>query len=384
MKLNNMLYKEKIESYMQYCCELAKLGQSKTKTNPIVGAILVDKAGNIVSKGYHKEYGGLHAELDAILSAKNKGIVDFSDLTLIVTLEPCNHYGNQPPCTKAIIDAGIKEVIVGIEDPNPKLNGNGIRDLRLAGINVEVGICSKLCTDLVSDYIYYIKNRMPYITLKVAQSIDGFIARKNNVERSRYLTSDKSRREVHKMRYYTSVLVGVNTIISDNPLLDCRLLDEKVYPQYIIILDSNLRTPPNSKIFEVKSNNRKVLIAYNENLDESLIELKKEKLEGKDTILVKSEMKNNKIDLKKLLFILAEKYKIPHILVEGGGEVFSSFINEKLVNKLIIYTAPIMLYEGFRAFPSVDVAVFNNMLTEFNIETKLCDKDIINIFYKDS
>ncbi len=388
-----MLHKEKLESYIQYCCEIAKLGQWKTKTNPIVGAVLVNKTGDIVAEGYHKEYGGLHAEREAILDAKNKKIADFSALTLVVTLEPCNHYGKQPPCTTAIIEAGIKNVIVGIEDPNPQVSGTGIKRLKEAGINVEVGIGVKNCTDLVADYIYYIKNQMPYITLKVAQSIDGFIARKSNDAKEKYLTSIQTRREVHKIRSYTSVLVGVNTIIADDPILDCRLLDENISPQNIIILDSNLRTPPQSKVLNPKAienittagsitENRNILIAYNENLDESLneIKLKKEKLEEKGAILIKSAAQNNRIDLEKLLFILATEHKIVHILVEGGAEVFSSFINARLVNKLIIHTAPIILHEGVKAFPNVEPAIFNDIINEFNIETKLCGKDIISVF----
>ena len=379
-----MLQNEKLESYMQYCCKLAKLGQGKTKTNPIVGAVLVNKIGDIIAEGYHKEYGGLHAELEAISNAKQKGITDFSALTLIVTLEPCSHYGKQPPCTNAIIETGIKNVVVGIEDPNPKVNGEGIKLLKKVGINVKVGVGREICANLIADYIFYIKNKMPYITLKIAQSIDGFIARKNNDSAlEKYLTSEEARREVHKIRSYTSVLVGINTIIADDPLLDCRLVDKEIFPQNIVILDSNLRIPLYSKIFNAKASHRKILIAYNEKLDESLTETqqKKEKLEEKGAILIKSSIKNNKIDLEKLLSILATKYEIPHILVEGGGEIFSSFINAKLVNKLVIHTAPIIISDGIKAFPNVDAVIFNNMLSKSNIETKLCGKDIISMFY---
>ena len=376
-----MITKQTQKKIMQHCCKLAKNGLGFTAPNPMVGALLADKNGNVVSEGWHHKYGDIHAEIDAINNAKLNGVSDFSDLNLFVSLEPCNHYGKQPPCTDAIIKAGIKNVFVGIEDPNPLVQGKGIAKLKDAGMQIKIGVAKKDCEKIIADYIYYVKTGMPYITLKVAQSIDGFIA--SNDGNPKYLTSEKSRKEVHFLRSFSAVLVGINTILADNPMLDNRLLDDndviKSAPSKIIILDSNLRTPPNSKIFSVKTKgNRTIFIAYNEKLDNTFeLKKRKEMLEKKGAILIKSQTKNNKIHLPKLLSFLAEEHKISHILVEGGGEIFSSFINSNLCNELIIYIAPIILGEGVRAFPNVDKKILNEILNKYDKNYNMVGTDIV-------
>ena len=380
-----LTYLDKI-SLMKYCCELAKKGLGFTAPNPIVGAVIANTNGEIISEGYHKQYGGLHAEINAINNARINGIDDFSDLILFVSLEPCNHYGKQPPCTEEIIKAGFKNVYVGIEDPNPLVKGKGVTRLQEAGINVNVEIEKKECTKILADYIHYFTKKMPYITLKVAQSIDGFIAQKES--ELKYLTSENTRKKVHFMRSYCAVLVGINTILEDNPILDFRLLSEKHREKLIkngsskiIILDSNLRTPPDSNIFSTKEN-RKIFIAYSENLNIDISEIKNRKklLEQQGAILIKSPIKNEKIDLHKLLSLLAKEHKIMHILVEGGGKVFSSFINSKLVNKLIIHTAPLIIVDGVKAFSNANKTILNDILSTFNKNYEMCDKDFVSTF----
>jgi diaminohydroxyphosphoribosylaminopyrimidine deaminase/5-amino-6-(5-phosphoribosylamino)uracil reductase len=229
---------------------------------------------------------------------------------------------------------------------------------------------------------------MPYITLKVAQSLDGYIAEKNAT--NKYLTSQLSRSEVHRMRSHCAVLVGINTILTDDPILDNRLMpDDDSFDYNIkknaqlktIILDSNLRTPPKSKIFSVKEN-RKIFIAYSKDLDDEMPEIKKRKkaLEKQGAILIKSDTKNDEIHLRKLLSLLSVEYNIMHIMVEGGGKVFSSFINSKLFNRLIIYTAPMVIGDGVKAFPDVDKKILNDMLIKSEQFCYSLGKDIVNVF----
>ena len=386
-----MLSSKDKTNIMNVCCKIAKYGLGLTSPNPIVGAALVDPKGEIVAKGHHKIYGGNHAEINAINDAKANGIEDFSDLALFVTLEPCNHFGKTPPCTEEIIKAGIKNVYIGIKDPNPLVSGKGIVRLKEAGINVKIGIAKKECTNLIADYINYILKGMPYITLKVAQSLDGFIASKQN--ENKYLTSLESRMEVHRMRSYCAVLVGINTILVDDPILDNRLMvDNNSYNSNIkknallktIILDTNLRTPPTSKVFSVKEN-RQIFIAYSADLDIDVPDVKarKEALEKQGAILIKSDIKNGEIHLRKLLSLLSVEYNIMHIMVEGGGKVFSSFVNSRLLNRLIVYTAPMLIGDGIKAFPNADKNTLNDIL---NTSGKLCylsGKDMVNIFYRD-
>ena len=378
------LLNKKKTSLMKYCCRLAEKGLGLTSPNPIVGAVITNVDGDVVATGYHRQYGGPHAEINAIKDARQKGITDFSDLILFVSLEPCNHYGKQPPCTEEIINAGFKNVYIGIEDPNPLVMGKGVARLREAGINVKINTAQKECYKILADYIHYNINKMPYITLKVAQSIDGFIS--TNEPKLTYLTSLTSRKKVHFIRSYSAVLVGINTILIDNPILDCRLLedeyDKKKSPK-IIILDSKLQTPPNSKIFSV-GKKRQIFIAYSEKLDTNIPEIKKRKelLEKQNVILVKSPTKNRKIDLHKLLSFLALEHKIMHILVEGGGKIFSSFINANLFNRLIIFTAPILIGDGIKAFPDVDKDRFNAILNEYEKKYNISDNDLISVFTK--
>jgi diaminohydroxyphosphoribosylaminopyrimidine deaminase/5-amino-6-(5-phosphoribosylamino)uracil reductase len=213
--------------------------------------------------------------------------------------------------------------------------------------------------------------------------MDGYIASAH--WKSKYITCKESRKEVHYLRSFCAVLVGINTILVDNPILDNRLLDDdaviKNASSKIIILDSNLCTPLKSKVFSIKEN-RTIFIAYSENLDVDIPEIKKKKesLEKKGAILIKSPTKNGKIHLRKLLSLLSVEFNIIHILVEGGGKIFSSFINSMLFNELIIYTASIVLGDGVKAFPDVDIDILNSALNKYNGINFMIGKDVVSLF----
>src|SRR3989338_4002528 len=252
------------EYYMQLAFEIAKKGS--TSPNPQVGCIIV-KDDKIIGEGYHAKAGESHAEIEALNDAKKRGnekLIENSEM--FVTLEPCCHEGKTPPCTEEIIKNKIKKIYVSVKDENPKVYGKGIKLLQDAGIEVELRIMEQYGKEFYKKFFTYITKQRPFVTLKVAMSLDGMIASMNQKEK--YITSEDSRKEVHKIRAeHDAVLVGVNTIIEDDPQLNVRLIEGK-NPR-VIILDSELRTPETARIFEFDINNGND--KCNENTQESII-----------------------------------------------------------------------------------------------------------------
>jgi diaminohydroxyphosphoribosylaminopyrimidine deaminase/5-amino-6-(5-phosphoribosylamino)uracil reductase len=358
----NMENKEKL---MQRALELALNGSGFVAPNPLVGAVIINNQTNsIIGEGWHKEYGGFHAETNAINNARENGISNFEDTTMIVNLEPCCHIGKQPPCIDTIIDAKIKKVIVGMLDPNPLVAGKGIEILKECGIEVEVGILEADCKWINRYFCHYVTEGMPYCVLKIAQTLDGFIATNNG--ESKWITCEESRRRTQFMRSeMDAVMIGINTILTDDPLLDTRLLDniQKRNPK-IIILDSKLRTPPNCNVL-VQNKKRDVIIIYSDELvDEQGSEAKERivTLENAGAILFESPMKNGKIHLRKAISRLTVEYCFTSLLVEGGAEVFGSFINSNIVNELQIFVAPTIMGEGKRAISNVTTEKLEEIL----------------------
>ena len=233
------------EKYMKRCIKLAQKAAGNTSPNPMVGAIILDKNLNFVSEGYHKKYGEAHAEVNAINNALKKGI-DLSGGTIIVTLEPCSHYGKTPPCADLIIKSGIKTVVVGCLDPNPKVSGNGIKKCKDANLNVITNVLQKECEELNEIFFKNQTKKRPFITIKTATTLDGKIATKTGS--SKWITGEKARKKVQKLRHqYDAILTSSSTIITDNPSLTCRLKNGK--NPIRIILDTNLKTSPNSKVY---------------------------------------------------------------------------------------------------------------------------------------
>lgn len=299
--------------YIKETIRLAKLGVGTTSPNPLVGAVIV-KNNKIIGKGYHKKKGEPHAEVIAIKNAKNtKGA------TLYVNLEPCCHYGATPPCTKAIINAGIKEVHIATIDPSPWVNGKGIEELKSAGIKVIVGEHEEEAKELNAPYFKWVKTGLPFVMLKAAITLDGKIAHQDG--KSKWITNIEARKYVHKLRAQVdAVIVGINTIIKDDPELTVRLVKGKNPKR--IILDSKLRIPQNAKVL-----GDGCIIA-------STISRKINKAEVWE---IKSN--NNRVDIVELLK-LAAKNNIQSVLIEGGGEVFTEFISKRLVDKFYIFIAP--------------------------------------------
>ena len=321
------------EYFMNKALVLALKAKGRTFPNPLVGALVV-KNGRIVGKGYHKRAGLAHAEVEAIKDAAKFARGGSTSLTtgaaMYVTLEPCTHYGRTPPCVDKILEVGIKKVFVGMADPNPLNNGKGIRLLQEHAIAVETGILEDKLKKINQPFIKYITQKMPFVTVKLGQSLDGKIATKDG--QSQWITSDKSREFAHRLRSnYDAIMVGVNTVIKDNPFLASGSSDRQLTR---IIVDSHLSTPANANIFQKA---HPVIIAT---LKETLgQETENRNLLSQKARILEVKENNGQINLYDLFKKLA-RLELSNILVEGGGILIGSLFDCNLVDKVLFFIAP--------------------------------------------
>ncbi|MDD5217221.1 MAG: bifunctional diaminohydroxyphosphoribosylaminopyrimidine deaminase/5-amino-6-(5-phosphoribosylamino)uracil reductase RibD [Candidatus Omnitrophica bacterium] len=314
--------------WMRDAIDLAKRGRMATSPNPMVGACVV-RNGILVGKGYHEIYGGNHAEVNALKSAGKKA----QGATLYVTLEPCSTWGKTPPCVAAIVQAGIREVVVGMLDPNPKNFGKGVAALKKAGIKVHTGVSAREVQILNEAFIKYVTKKFPFVTLKMAQTMDGKIATVTG--RSRWISSKASRDFVHRLRTeQDALLVGRNTLLIDDPRLSPRAPCGKRNPAkpWRIILDPMLEASDRSRIFRGE---QVTLCAVSEKI---LKDVRNRKRIGK-RIFIPVRAKGEILDLKHLLSQLAG-LGVAKLLVEGGGEVAWSFLKGGFVDKVYWILAP--------------------------------------------
>lgn len=338
------------EQLMSRALELALRGTGYVSPNPRVGAVIIDNNGQIIAEGWHKSFGGPHAEVEAINQAN---IETFENHTLIVTMEPCNFYGKTPPCTDLIIQKKFSKVVIGSLDPNPKVNGQGVQKLKDAGIDVITGILEEECNHINRFFAKFINYNKPYIILKVAQTIDGNIALKNG--QSKWITSEESRLKVQELRMdIDAVLVGKNTILMDNPFLTVRDYDSPNPKK--IIMDAELTLPLDLNIFKNPERESTILFC-------SKPASKSRKANTLSLAGIKIEpIANNEfgfLNLNDVLSILAEKYNITSLMVEGGSQIFTSFIKENLVDEFHIFIAPKILGAGLQAFGHLLIPAIN-------------------------
>lgn len=313
------------EKYMMLAIELAKQGEGYTAPNPLVGAI-IEKDGKIIGAGYHEKYGEPHAERNALASC----IEDPKGATLYVTLEPCCHHGKQPPCTEAIVKAGIKKVVVGSRDPNPMVSGKGNAFLRDNGIEVIEDFLREEADKINSPFFHYIETKMPYVVMKYGMTLDGKIATYKG--ESKWVTGEESRKNVHLLRKrYTGIMVGVGTVLQDNPELTCRI--EGGRNPIRIICDTHLRTPLDFKIVNTAKDVKTIIGTCEKDLEKH-----KPYIEKGCEIIVLPE-KDSHLDIRAFLGKLGER-KIDSILLEGGGTLNWTFVKEGLVNRVCTYVAP--------------------------------------------
>jgi len=342
--------------YMQRALALAEKGRGETRTNPLVGAVIV-KDGRIIAEGFHRAFGADHAEVDAL----QRAIEPPQGAELYVNLEPCAHFGKTPPCVEAIRQAGITRVIAAMTDPNPQVNGAGLQRLRQAGIEVELGVCEDAARELNAPYLKFVRTGMPYVTLKIAQTLDGKIA--DNTGNSKWITSDASRRRVHELRaQHDAVLVGANTVRLDNPELTAH--GQGRDPLRLVVTGNN----------GIGANAR---IAAGALAEQTILCI------PKSTDAAPGETKNlweicgadGHVDLRELLRQAAAN-GVASVLVEGGRSIFSQFIEARLVDKFLIVVAPKLLGDGLN---SIRFVAERSIAAALNLEIRdisLVDGDV--------
>jgi diaminohydroxyphosphoribosylaminopyrimidine deaminase/5-amino-6-(5-phosphoribosylamino)uracil reductase len=320
--------------FMREALRQARKGLGRTSPNPAVGAVIVRK-GRILAKGYHRRAGLAHAEVEAL--SQLGGRADRG--TLYVTLEPCNHYGKTPPCTEAILRGGIKRVVVGMNDPNPRVSGGGNEFLRKKGIDVTTGVLETDCRRLNEAFIKFVASGRPFVIIKSALTLDGWTATSGG--HSKWITNEKSRRFVHRLRdQVDAVLVGIGTLLADNPLLTVRLNRTGNRDPLRIIVDTHLRTPLDAKILNQESSSDTLIVVGSQVTGR---EQKRFQKQGVSTLVC--PMKAGMIDLAALMGILGNM-SVTSLLVEGGSLITGSMLRERLVDKFYIFKAPKVLGGG--------------------------------------
>jgi len=324
------------ERFMRQALELARRGEGYTRPNPLVGAVVV-KDGEVIAEGHHAHYGGPHAEVVALERAGEAA----RGADLYVNLEPCVHWGKTPPCADRIIAAGVKRVIIASRDPNPLVNGKGVERLRAAGIEVIEGVLEDEARELNEIFFHWITTKRPFVSLKLAMSLDGKIATKTGD--SRWITGPEARRKVHELRRrHAAVLVGVNTVLADDPELTVREVEG---PQPLrVILDSRGRTPITARVLDRAA---RTLIAATGSMPRKA----EERLREAGAEVARFPAAGGKVDLEALLQWLGER-GIDSVLVEGGGEVAWSFVSRGLVRKFYLFYGPVVI-GGRDAVPGV-------------------------------
>jgi len=320
------------ESYIQLAIEIAKKGIGSVSPNPLVGCVIV-KNNKIIGAGYHQKYGGNHAEINAINDAKE----NVEGSTLYINLEPCSHHGKTPPCVNRIIEKKIKKVVIGTLDMNPLVSGVGIKKLKAAGIDVKVGVLENECINLNKFFFKFITKKIPYVTLKAAQTADGRIAGKDG--ESKWISSLTARKYVHSLRAkYDALLVGAGTVIKDDPRLTVRLTEGRNPKR--IVLDTNLKIKSSYKIFTNNGDKKLILVTSKKNSTLKNGKIRKIISSGAQIIYVKE--RNRKLNLKNVLKELG-KLQISSVLVEGGSEIFTSFVKENLFDDIQLILSPKLL-----------------------------------------
>lgn len=314
------------EKYMRLAMQLAGNAVGRTSPNPLVGAVIV-KNNRVVGCGWHRKAGTPHAEVHALNQAGS--LAQGADV--YVTLEPCAHYGKTPPCAEALVKAKVKNVYGGLLDPNPKVAGKGFKILEDAGIHVEYGFLEQELQAQNEVFLKWIEHKQPFVVLKTAMTLDGKIATVKG--QSKWITNEASRNYGYKLRdIYDGILVGINTVLADDPLLTARIENGK--NPIRIIVDSKLRISLEAKVIKDKS--AKTIIATTDKADKNKIAMLE--AQNVEVIIVDCD-KDNKVDIVKLLAILGQK-NICSILIEGGAQIHGSFVAQNLVDKVYFFIAP--------------------------------------------
>jgi diaminohydroxyphosphoribosylaminopyrimidine deaminase/5-amino-6-(5-phosphoribosylamino)uracil reductase len=330
--LTGQTLKDRHEKFMKAALGLARKGLGKTSPNPAVGAVIVRKD-QVVAAGFHRKAGAPHAEVEAL--SQLRGNARQGD-TLYVTLEPCNHFGRTPPCTQAILEKGVRKVVVGMWDPNPHVTGGGCDYLSGHGVEVVTGVLEEECRRLNECFVTYVSKGRPFVIAKTAMTLDGWTA--TSTGHSRWVTSERSRQWVHRLRSRVDgIMVGVGTVVADDPLLNARLRRGRGRDPVRIIVDTHLRIPVNARVL-APAGGSETLIAVSDEVGSRRLK----KLDGKGITFLMCPEKEGKIDLRALMDMLGKR-SIASVLLEGGATLMGAMIRERLVDKFCIFKAPKIL-----------------------------------------
>lgn len=327
---------------MQRALMLARKGVGWTSPNPAVGAVIVRRR-KVLGEGYHHRAGAPHAEIEALRDARRRGH-DVRGATMVVTLEPCCHHGRTPPCTEALLKAGLARVVIAMRDPNPKVAGKGLRQLKKAGVRVTLGTLEKQAQALNEIFSHWIATRRPYVALKMSISLDGKIS-PSRKERGKvfYLIGKPALKRVHQMRQqFDGICVGIRTILQDNPQLTTRLPGKGPWKHpRPVVLDSNARTPLHANILKRLKHRKPAIIVVGPRAPKARIAALKRK--GADVIQVR--LTKSGLDLRQMLRELGKR-QVTSLMVEGGAQVATSFLSQKLLDRADFVVAPIILPGG--------------------------------------
>jgi len=339
--------------YMQQALQLARGGLGFVSPNPLVGCVIV-KAGEVVGRGYHQRLGGPHAEVYALQEAgpRARGAV------LYVNLEPCSHTGKTPPCADAVLQAGVSRVVAALRDPNPLVAGGGLSRLEPAGIAVTVGVCEAEATKLNEAFLKYITTRRPFVTLKSAITLDGKIATRTGA--SRWITGELARLEGHRLRHAAdAIVVGIGTVLQDDPQLTTRLPDRQGVNPLRVIVDSTLRLPLQAQVLDVAADRRTLVATTMRAPEPQRAQLRTRGVEVVDL----PAYDDGRVDLEALLRYLGER-GIASVLVEGGATLSATLLRRRLVDKILFFVAPkIIGSDGISAVGTCGVETMEQVIT---------------------
>lgn len=335
------------EKFMRTALKLAEKGIGSVEPNPAVGCVIV-KGGQIVGRGYHKAFGGPHAEINAITDCRTLSVRP-EGATMYVTLEPCCHFGKTQPCTEAILDAGFERVVVATIDPSAHANGRGIEQLRQAGIKVEVGLCEEEAQRLNAPFFKYVTTGKCWVVLKWAQSLDGKLAYAQQSDEQRWISNELSRKDAHKLRRRVgAIVVGINTVRDDNPMLVPK--PGKGKKPLRVVLDNTLQIPLNSRLLRTVKTCPVLICTRQAAVEANARHIERIAKRGAEVLACGDDT-----SVSNLRFLLEElgRRGIQQVLVEGGPKVLSSFLKEELADEICVYVTPKIL-GGKGAFPIAD------------------------------
>lgn len=354
---------------MRRAIELAARGRGNVSPNPMVGAVITDANGAILAEDWHRSFGEAHAEANALEQLAGR---DLSDATLYVTMEPCNHHGKTPPCSEHIISSGVGRVVVAMRDPNPIVNGRGNKRLREAGREVVVGVLESEAQRLNEAWIHFVKTGRPFVTIKMAQSLDGYIALPDG--ESKWLTGELARQHVHKMRAGAdAVLVGTRTALQDNPSLTVRNGVVGRNPKRIV-LDRGLELPPDLNLFTDEFRELTTVFIGDDMAEDPRVDEMRDAGLNVELIPVEGNPENLRLD--RVVERLGQM-ELTSVLVEGGAAVIDTMIAEGLADKLVLFLAPKLLGHGIKSFTRLAVDRLDEATTLQINRTEVIGEDLM-------